>query len=59
MSTELGIRFSFVKTSEFRVGGGCLNPQHPAGTPLVHHSLFATCDKDIIRSIQSTLEREA
>jgi hypothetical protein len=35
--TELGIRLSFVKTSEFRVGGGVstpLPPNNPLGTPL-------------------------
>jgi hypothetical protein len=32
-STELGIRLSSVKTSEFRGEGG-LNPQTPIGTPL-------------------------
>jgi hypothetical protein len=36
ISTELGIRLSFVKTSEFRGGGGGLNTQTPLGTPLVH-----------------------
>jgi hypothetical protein len=32
-STELGIRLSFIKTSEFPGGGG-LNPPTPFGTPL-------------------------
>jgi hypothetical protein len=35
-STKMEIRLSFVKTSEFRGGGGGLNPQ-PPGTPLLLH----------------------
>jgi hypothetical protein len=33
-STELGIRLSFVKTSEFRGGGWFEPPKPPLGTPL-------------------------
>jgi hypothetical protein len=36
-STELGIRLSFVKTSEFR-GGGFEPPKSPLGTPLLRAS---------------------
>jgi hypothetical protein len=40
---ELGIRFKFGKTSEFRTGkGGVLNPQAtPYGTLLEHQILMA------------------
>jgi hypothetical protein len=37
-STELGIRLSFVKTSEFRGGGGLI-PPNPLGTSLVRIAL--------------------
>jgi hypothetical protein len=33
-STELGIRLSFVKTSDFRGGGGVEHPNPSYGTPL-------------------------
>jgi hypothetical protein len=45
---ELGIRLSFVKTSEFRGGGGSWNPKPPLITPLLvlcgaNHRLVAAC----------------
>jgi hypothetical protein len=42
---ELGIRLSFVQTSEFWGGGGSLTPQHP--TPSVRHwQIWLCCCED-------------
>jgi hypothetical protein len=41
-STELGIRLSFVKTSEFRGGGGGFNPEHPR--PVRYWNLFCLAE---------------
>jgi hypothetical protein len=39
-STELEIRLSFIKTSEFRGGGGFELPKFPHGAPLVHEVTY-------------------
>jgi hypothetical protein len=45
-STELGIRLSFVKTSEFRGGGGFEPPKNPLGTPLYSKVLKSAVFKE-------------